>query len=214
MKKNYFKVLIAVAVATVSFNQKTYAQAVEEGNIVIEGYYGFPNLYTSVFKTAYASSGGELDLNIGGIGPLGFRFEYLVTDKIGLGLDVGLSGSSISFNELGAVYNPTTGNYDDILYNYDFSTRKFGALVCFNYHFLDNDEFDLYSTVGVGYSKRNFDFTSTDPSYEPTSLSSVIPVGFKAGLGMRYFFTDNIGANLNVGLGIGGLLNAGISVKL
>jgi opacity protein-like surface antigen len=214
MKKNYFKVLIAVAVATVSFNQQTYAQAVEEENIVIEAYYGFPNLYTSVFKAAYANSGGELDLNAGGIGPFGVRFEYLVTDKVGLGLDFGLTGSSISFNELGTVYNPTTGNYDNILYNYDFSTRKIGALFCFNYHFLDNDEFDLYSTVGVGYSKRNFDFTSTDPSYEPMSVSSVIPVGFKAGLGMRYFFTDNIGANLNLGFGIGGLLNAGLSVKL
>ncbi|MEY5000720.1 MAG: hypothetical protein RLZZ211_756 [Bacteroidota bacterium] len=214
MTKNYFKILVAIALGTMSFNQTTYAQAVEEENIVIEAYYGFPNLYTSVFKTAYANSGTELDLNVGGTGPLGVRFEYLVTDKIGLGLDVGLSGSSISYNEMTTVFNTTTGNYDDVIYNYDFSTRKFGALFCLNYHFLDNDEFDLYSTVGVGYSKRSFDFTSTDPSYEPASISSMIPVGFKAGLGMRYFFTDNIGANLNLGLGIGGLLNAGISVKL
>jgi opacity protein-like surface antigen len=78
----------------------------------------------------------------------------------------------------------------------------------------DNDEFDLYSTVGIGYSNRNFDFTSTDPDYVPTSLSSLVPVGFKGGLGMRYFFTDNIGANLQLGFGAGGLLNAGITFKL
>lgn len=214
MTKNFLNVFITVMMISTGLNQQTYAQAVEEGNLVFEGYYGFPNLYTSVFKTAYANSGSELDLNVGGAGPFGFRFEYLITDKIGLGLDIALTSSSVNFNELGTVYNPTLGTYTDVIYNYDFSTRKFGALVCFNYHFLDNDEFDLYSTVGVGYSNRNFDFTSTDPDYLPTSVSSLIPVGFKAGLGMRYFFTDNIGANLQLGLGQGGLLNAGISFKL
>jgi opacity protein-like surface antigen len=213
MKKIILNTVIAVMISA-GFNQQTYAQAVEEGNIVLEGYYGFPNLYTSVFKAAYANTGSELDLNVGGAGPFGFRFEYLVTDKIGLGLDVSLSSSSVNYNELGTVYNQTTGSYTDVLYNYDFSTRKIGALVCFNYHFLDNDKFDLFSTVGIGYSNRNFDFTSTDPDYIPTSLSSFIPVGFKGGLGMRYLFTDNIGANLQLGFGPGGLLNAGISFKL
>lgn len=111
-------------------------------------------------------------------------------------------------------YNQATGNYEDILYNYDLSTNKFGVLFCFNYHFLDNDEFDLYSTVGVGYSNRNFNFSSTDPTFAPTTLSSIIPVGFKSGIGMRYFFSDNLGANLQIGFGQGGILNAGISYKL
>jgi outer membrane protein W len=214
MTKNFLKVFIAMVMISTGLNQKTYAQAVEEGNLVFEGYYGFPNLYTSVFKTAYVNAGTELDVKAGGAGPFGLKFEYLVTDKIGLGLDIGITSSSISFNDLGSVYNPNTGQYTEVLYNYDFSTRKIGALVCFNYHFLDNDEFDLYSTVGVGYSNRNFDFTSTDPDFVPMSVSSIFPVGFKAGLGMRYFFTDNIGANLQLGIGQGGLLNAGISFKL
>ena len=214
MKKIILKAFITTVMISAGLNQQTYAQAVEEGNLVFEGYYGFPNLYTSVFKAAYANSGSELDLNVGGAGPYGFRFEYLLTDKVGLGLDVAISSSSVNYNELGTVYNPTLGTYTDVLYNYDFSTRKIAALVCFNYHFLDNDEFDLYSTVGIGYSNRNFDFTSTDPDYVPKSLSSLVPVGFKGGLGMRYFFTDNIGANLQLGFGAGGLLNAGITFKL
>ena len=35
------------------------AQAVEEGNILIDVYYGFPNLYGATFKRAYANSGTE-----------------------------------------------------------------------------------------------------------------------------------------------------------
>jgi hypothetical protein len=45
------------------------------------------------------------------------------------------------------------------------------------------------------------------------SISGLVPVGFKLGVIMRYFFTDNIGMNLGVGLGQGGLLNGGLSVK-
>lgn len=214
MNKNYLKVFIALAMIAVGFNQTSFAQAVEEENIIIEGYYGFPNLYTATFKAAYANSGTELDLTAGGAGPFGFRAEYMVTDKIGLGLDLGFSNSSIGFNEEVLVQNSTTGLDELVLYSYDFSTKKIGALVCFNYHFLDNDEFDLFSTVGLGYSNRTFDFTSTDPSFEPMSVSRLVPVGFKVGLGMRYFFTDNIGANLQLGLGHGGLVNAGLSFKL
>lgn len=214
MTKNYLKVFIAIVVAAAGFNQTSFAQAVEEENIIIEAYYGFPNLYTATFKAAYANAGTELDLTAGGAGPFGFRAEYMVTDKIGLGLDFGYSSSSLGYNELSYVVNPVTGNLDDVLYAYDFSTKKIGALVCFNYHFLDNDEFDLFSTVGLGYSNRTFDFTSTDPNYVPMSVSRLVPVGFKVGLGMRYFFTDNIGANLQLGLGHGGLVNAGLSFKL
>lgn len=214
MTKNYLKAFVAMAMIAAGFNQTSFAQAVEEENIILEGYYGFPNLYTATFKAAYANSGTELDLTAGGAGPLGFRAEYMVTDKIGLGLDFGFSSSSIGYNQLTDVIDPVTGNLSQTLYAYDFSTKKIGALVCFNYHFLDNDEFDLFSTVGLGYSNRTFDFTSTDPSFEPMSVSRLVPVGFKAGLGMRYFFTDNIGANLQLGFGHGGLVNAGLSIKL
>lgn len=66
MTKKFLKIFVAIAVGITSFNQKTYAQAVEEENIIFEGYYGFPNLYTATFKSAYAATGTELDLNVGG----------------------------------------------------------------------------------------------------------------------------------------------------
>jgi len=213
MKKS--KVLVALTgilfAFGLSFNSS--AQAVEEGNIIVDAYYGFPNLYTTVFKTAYANTGSELDLKVNGAGPLGLRGEYMVTDKIGLGLDLGFNNSKVSYNEISQEFNSTTGNVDNVTYAYDFKTKKIGVLVCFNYHFLDNDKFDLFGTFGLGYASRSFSFTSTNPNYTPTAVSSLIPIGSKIGLGMRYFFTDNIGANLQLGFGQGGILNAGISAK-
>lgn len=181
------------------------AQAVEEGNVIIDMYYGFPNLYTEVFKSAYANSGTEEDLQIGGIGPLGIRGEYMLADKIGLGIDVGFNNSKVTYTEF--------DSFDNKSYDYEFKTQKIGAMITFNYHFLDHDALDFYGMVGAGYGNRSFSFTSTDPNYTEASVTSLIPVAMRIGVGLRYFFTDNIGINLAIGLGQGGLANGGLSFK-
>ncbi|PWL29442.1 MAG: hypothetical protein DCO96_06675 [Fluviicola sp. XM-24bin1] len=198
------KKLLVLATAIFMVGGSANAQAVEQGNMIIDAYYGFPNLYTNVFKTAYANSGTEIDLKIGGIGPVGGRFEYMVADKIGVGLDVGFNNSNITyFEDQGANR-----------YEYDFSTQKLGFMATFNYHFLQNvDMVDAYVMFGAGYGNRTFTFASTDPNYVESSVESLIPVASRIGVGMRYFFTDNIGLNLGLGFGQGGLVNAGISAK-
>ena len=184
--------------------KKSNAQAIEEGNVIIDAYYGFPNLYSTVFKAAYESS-NSTGLTLGSQGPLGIRAEYLITDKVGFGIDLGMNSSSISKSEADINTN--------IIYDYKFSTRKIGAIFTFNYHFVENDKLDAYFVVGGGYGNRNFKFTSTDPNYIEESVESLIPISYKIGVGMRYFFTENIGANLALGLGQGGLANVGVSAK-
>ena len=183
---------------------KTNAQALEQGNVIIDAYYGFPNLYSTVFKAAYESS-NSTGFNLGSQGPLGIRAEYLITDKVGFGIDLGMNSSSISYSEADINTN--------IIYDYKFSTRKIGAIFTFNYHFVENDKLDAYFVVGGGYGNRNFKFTSTDPNYIEESVESLIPISYKIGVGMRYFFTENIGANLALGLGQGSLVNVGVSAK-
>ena len=183
--------------------KKSNAQAIEEGNIIIDAYYGFPNLYSTVFKTLYESS-NSTGLTLGSQGPLGIRAEYLITDKVGFGIDLGMNSSSISYSE---------ADINNNIYDYKFTTRKIGAIFTFNYHFVENDKLDAYFVVGGGYGNRTFKFTSTDPNYIEESVESVIPISYKIGVGMRFFFTENIGANLALGLGQGGLVNAGISAK-
>lgn len=211
--KNFFICILAATAMFLGTSNTASAQAVEEGNVLIDVYYGFPNLYTSVFRSTYANSDQATDLTIGGIGPVGLRAEYLLADKIGLGIDIGFNNSSVRYFEDGTVYNPTTGNYDPRTYEYNFSTRKIGAMVTFNYHFLDNDKVDAYVVAGMGYGNRTYKFESTDPDYVGSTVTGIIPVAGKIGVGLRYFFTDNIGANLGLGFGQGGLLNAGLSLK-
>ena len=203
------KKLILSVVALITFNvQQLNAQVVHEGSILVDGYYGFPNLYTEVFKGAHANSGSESNVNIGSAGPLGLRAEYLISDKVGFGLDLGYNSTSISYDTKGydASSNP-------VIYTYKYSTKKIGALVSFNYHFIEDDNFDAYFVLGMGYGTRTFDISSNDPSMVTPNWKSILPVASKIGVGMRYFFTENIGANLALGLGQGGIINVGLSAK-
>ena len=106
--------------------KKSNAQAIEEGNVIIDAYYGFPNLYSTIFKAAYESS-NSTGLTLGSKGPLGIRAEYLITDKVGFGIDLGMNSSSISYRE---------ADINNNIYDYEFTTRKIGAIFTFNYHFV------------------------------------------------------------------------------
>ncbi len=190
---------------TTSFVKNTHAQALEQGNIVVDAYYGFPNLYTISFRALYANS-GELNVKTGGLGPLGIRGEYLVTDKIGLGLDLSYNSSYLTFDQVNGI--GTT-------YGYNYKTSKIVAMFCFNYHFLESDKWDFFATTGIGYGNRTATYASNDPSFNPDNvkLESLIPIAAKIGVGLRYFFTDNIGLNSQLSVGDGGIFSIGISGK-
>lgn len=199
MKKSMKLIALAVLCSFTSTGNLN-AQVLEEGDKVVDVYYGFPNLYTAAFKSAYASSVTDNSLKIGGIGPVGARFEYMVSDKIGLGVDIGFNNSRITYTEN--------------TYKYDFTTQKLGIMATVNVHFLErNDKLDLYGVFGIGYGNRSFNFSSTEPDYTPTNVKSIIPIASRLGVGLRYMFTDNLGANLGLGFGQGGLANVGLSFK-
>lgn len=177
-------------------------QALDEGNISISPYYGFPNLYTSFLKTTYGTAGfGE---EVGGIGPVGLRGEYMATDRIGVGVDFNYASTYISWR-------------DDIngpLYNYKVTVPRIRAMVRMNFHFGDSDVFDFYAGVGAGYSNFKANYESNDPTWSYEEVSNPIPIAFRAALGTTYFFTDFLGASIELGVGGGALMHFGITAKL
>lgn len=187
---------------SVGMQQNAKAQAVEQGNVIIDAYYGWPNLYTTVMKTAY-NLGGESDVKIKGVGPLGGRVEYMVAERIGMGVEVNFAQSSLDW----------TDNNSGENYTYSVSSNRLRALLRFNYHFAGSDKFDSYFAVGAGYKNTSITAKSTDPNFEEASLSGLIPVATRIGVGGRYYFTDNIGLSAEIGLG-GPLVSAGLTVKL
>lgn len=177
-------------------------QAVEQGNMLVDGFYGFPNLLTAALRTSYANGTTVDGIKIGGFGPVGGRFEYLLSDKVGIGLEYNMANSYVKYTE-----TPSTTTY-----NYEVSASRMRIFPRFNFHFSNNEKLDAYFSAGAGYYKVKYKFESNDPNYTEESVDGIIPFTVRAAVGVRYFFTENIGLSGEFGLG-GVLATGGVSFK-
>lgn len=200
--------VLALALGIFAAPKQAKSQAVDAGNILIDAYYGFPNLFTSALKTTYANSGSVEDVNIGGIGPVGGRFEYMVSEKIGIGLEINYTDSYVEYTDLGT---DTLGN--PYRYEYKVSVPRLRIMPRFNFHFGSSDVFDGYFAVAAGYNNTQYKFESNDPDFGDESITGLVPVAFRLAVGGRYFFTDAVGIHMELGLGGGALINGGLSFK-
>jgi hypothetical protein len=202
MKK---KITILVSIITLGLSFNGNAQAVSEGNVIIDPYYGYPNFG----KTFLNSLEGVENTTVTGIGPMGLRMEYMMAPKFGLGIDfiynsVNVSGTIDSLNSDGTVYK----SYDAKIFS-----QRYRPQIRMNYHFVATDNLDAYFGVGVGANIRRIGTKTDYPNYDDNAVSgSLIPVSMRVALGTRYYFTENIGLNLELGLG-GPFISGGVSVK-
>ena len=203
MKK---KITILLSAIALCIGNNVSAQAVSQGNIIIDPYYGYPN-----FGSTFAKSlEGTVDnINVTGIGPAGLRAEYMVADNFGLGIDfiynsVNVKGTSDSLNTDGTVYK-----------TYDVKTfaQRYRVHLRMNYHFVSTDAVDAYVGFGVGTNIRRFGVVTDYPNFDDSAVSgALIPISARLALGMRYYFTENIGLNLELGIG-GPVMSGGLSLK-
>lgn len=184
------------------------AQQTNEGEMQFDIYIGGPNLLRAVLETSYASSGSSEEVTFGGGPGMGFRAAFLVSDKASIGVDVNYSNTKITYFESGI----SNGSVEE--YEYVLTVPRLKAMVRFELHFGDSDNFDLYWPIAAGINKISYNFESTDPDYIEEVVELGFPVSFRTGIGGRYFFTDNIGANIEIGLGGGQLIEFGLAIKI
>jgi hypothetical protein len=77
------------------------AQAVDRGRVMIDLYYGFPNLWSGTLRTLVNEFQAPIDLQTRSVGPMGGRIEYLVTRRVGVALDVYYARSEVSYTAQG-----------------------------------------------------------------------------------------------------------------
>ena len=84
-----------------------------------------------------------------------------------------------------------------------------------NYHFVQNERVDAYTAFGAGYKNVNRVFTTNDPNDTGGDevTGALIPVAFRLAVGARVYFTNNIGAHVEIGAFGGALLQFGVSAK-
>lgn len=187
------------------------AQGVEKGNFMFDLYYGAPNIGKSVAKSFTADANNYKSNNARGIGPAGVRFEYMLSDNFGLGVD-------FIYNSAAFDLKYDSLKQDQTLYKTYTATAKMERVrihLRFNYHIEMTEDLDVYLGLGAGTNSRVWSIDSNEPGYEfrNTKMGTLLPVSMRFAVGLRYYFTPNIGINTEIGLG-GPLVSAGLSIKI
>ncbi len=204
MKKNYFIAVMMLLIFVVATN----AQIVEKGTKLIDVYYGWPNLWTNVAKKSLTDA-NSYQIKVGSLGPIGGRLEYLASDRVGLGIEVNYSNTSVSWNA-----DTRDGNGNNVVYNYKVSVPRVRAMFAFNFHFGASEEFDAYWKLAAGYSSLSFTYSTNDPTYNDDRINfDLFPVAIRTAVGGRYFITENFHLNAELGLGGGPLMAFGIGTR-
>ena len=192
MKKNYVLltfILLGLSIST------AFSQAFEQGSNYISAGYGLGTFTGSIFSV-YENYD---DYSNKTLGPIYVKYGHAVSDKVEFGLNFGLTQHDLQFTDLG-----TTVNIKRVAWS---------ALASLKLHFGDNDRFDPYWSIGLGYRTATWDFEYSDPSYQPTTVKSVVPLGFETTFGARYLVTDNIGIYAELGIAQS-YLQGGLVAKL
>ncbi len=142
---------------------------------------------------------------------LGLSYEQGVTD---LGPGVLGIGGYLGYKSLSA---KTDYAFGTTRYSYDWTWNYLILGVRGAWHYNDwhgNEALDTYGGVMLSYNsvsfKDNTDYPTGSVAYKYSSASGV---GFTGFLGARYWFSEQFGAQAELGYGIA-VLNLGISYKL
>jgi hypothetical protein len=187
MKKILFFALIVLSINGLQ------AQIYPKGSVNFSAGYGALS-YGKIFLDLVTSGLDLKNVNTSLAGPVYIKGEYAVMDNFTVGLNVNYSKTSATFTLDSAAY---VGKYSGT-----FGLRSTSLILRANYTFpFAEDRGGFMIGGGLGYRGFTLSYTDTDPR-TPTDGGLSIPIPFTGELtmGLRYYFTENIGAYVETGI--------------
>lgn len=226
MKKSCIGVLLLLLCI---LHNDGFAQPVERKNLLIDPYYGWPNipkkylhgaslLFTNFNESSLDSTFYSRRTSVNGA--FGIKAEYLIQNRLGIGIDFCYTSASLSGKS--TIYNSSTKENRE--YSYKVSYQQFASTVRASYHLGSSLYVDQYVTLGVGYylalSTHETDnptdhfFPSRKSAYNDVLMFPLkSPLSYRAAYGARFFLSDNGAINVEAGIG-GPLISAGLTFLL
>ncbi len=206
MKKIFLTFILGIT-TSLGFSQ----QALTRGNVIIDGYYGYSPWGANILKGVNNSD----NFNAKVYGPFGGRAEYMIDDNFGIGIDFMYKTSTLDWT-VDSTYD-VSGTPQTVTTTHDLKINRIRPQLRFNFHMSSsNPMLDKYLGVGIGLNIRKFEYFKNEISQKNLpGLSSIaaIPVSARVCFGLRYYITENIGLNMEIGAG-GPLFSGGLSLKL
>ncbi|MFH2143193.1 MAG: outer membrane beta-barrel protein [Bacteroidota bacterium] len=192
MKKKLLLLSALLLVCFICITSESKSQAFDKGRSYIHASYGFGNFIQSVFKI-YETDYDNFSSKI--MGPMFFKYEYAISEKMGIGVNFAYASASVSYQDNSWVMT----NGDVYKGTIDWST--YSILARFNLHMGDHEVIDPYWGVGMGYRIANWEYADNDPSYvSSVSIGNFFPLGFETTFGCRFMFAKTFGLFGEVGI--------------
>lgn len=213
-------VLLLVLSLHVSFAQDLWFDEKEDkhdpfvkgGDFIVSLGYGYPNWGAfNISDRVNLSLFSNVKTN--GIAPIMLSGYYMYNNQLSFSL-IGM------FNTWGGSWEQNLFSGENL--NYDFNVQRIRLLFGLQYHFFDLDikKVDIYGGAALGGNSIRVNYSSNDPQWTPRNDNYFIanndnldfPLTLRINAGIRYFFDEHWGANMELSYG-GASLNFGLSYK-
>lgn len=214
-KFNFKNSILALFILVAS---TTYSQ-LEQGKILADAYLMGPTANTYgqfIWPNAFDKEGYR---RVGSTIGFGVRAEYMLLDKLSIGLDGNYAFGGYQYRDTYYdIQTNTTTNSAKYIAKY----TKLRALIMSNFYFLNREKYSLYTGIGIGYYTRSETYTidgNSVSSFGNVFLSDqnlLVPLGSVAGrirFGAKFFFSEHVGAMVELGLGGGAAIEFGVATK-
>ena len=189
------------------------AQGIFRGNVLLNAYAGYPNFMRFNMNLSESIPQGA-DAQYLGLSPSGFRFMYMASDDVSVGIDLMYGMASVRYTKTDTLFFNGQWNYET---NSRFvHKQRFRPQFRIDFHLGAMDpNFDQYIGLAVGGNMRSRRVYQNDILVDssPNDIDLVIPVSFRACYGFRYFVGYNFAIGGEFGLG-GPLLQFAMTYRI
>ena len=170
---------------------KVSAQSFSEGQNSLSAGYGFDVWYGPALNSQYSPSAVETHYT----GPIYFKYEKAMGNKIGLGLNVAYGKYYFDYN-----YSYSGSSSSNTYHGQDIYTT-YSVLFRFNYHFGNFAKVDPYWGLGTGYRYGRLVYNENGPSAGRiyNVVNALFPLGFETTIGIRTYLGQKIALYVEVG---------------
>lgn len=196
--------LLLLSALSLFLTQKTTAQTINESTGKIKAFsyessyinvgYGLGNFTQAFFKVGEQN---DYQFKYNGVGPLFFKYEYAVADKMGVGVNIAYAQAQATYK-----YTNTYITDGSKLLQETLDWKSYSVLLRFNLHFGENEKVDPYWGIGAGYRNATWTGYNNDPqsTYDINQFNNPLNIGFETTFGCRFLFSEAVGAYVEVGL--------------
>ncbi|MCB9246842.1 MAG: outer membrane beta-barrel protein [Flavobacteriales bacterium] len=137
-------------------------------------------------------------------------YDYGLSDKF----SIGLSGTLQNMNADADDYTYTNLDNEEVVEDISLDLTRWQMAITPRFHYGQGGNLDMYSGLRIGITGWSTDIQSTDPDINDVVdlTSGRFSLGLTA-FGVRYYFSELIGANMELNLGAPYIFSGGINLK-